>query len=401
MIDFELSDPDKMTQQMLHVLSESMLRPISKKYDSYEHEHDEKEELAEVAEMLARSSGAASGGQEGAGAEKKSSRRGLKGLTTVVAVEELCWGDVGLTLAIPGNGLGNAAINAVGTPDQKKRLGKQYTAMAITEPSCGSDTASIKTTAKLDEQANEWILNGEKIFITGGDQCKAVVVWATLDVTQGRPAIKSFVVEKNTPGCTLTKLEDKLGIRASDTAAIVFEDCRIPYDNLLGTPEIVAERGFAGVMQTFDNTRPMVAAQALGVARAALEFTKAKLEEEGFTFPYDCGLHGLSAVQRDILDMEANLDAARLLTWRAASLTDHGGRNSLEASMGKAKAGRAATLVTQKCVELLGPQGYSSEWLVEKWMRDSKVTDLFEGTGQIQMLVIARNILGYSRDQLK
>jgi len=228
-----------------------------------------------------------------------------------------------------------------------------------------------------------------------------VVVWATLDKSQGRPAIKSFVVEKGTPGFTLSKLEHKLGIRASDTAAMVLEDCRIPYDNILGSPEIMPEGGFKGVMKTFDNTRPLVAAMALGVARAALDFTKAKLEESGFTFPYDRSRYELSEVQRAVLDMEANLEAARLLTWRAASMLDTGERNSLEASMAKAKAGRAGTLVTQKCVELLGPLGYSTDWLVEKWMRDVKINDIYEGTGQVQMLIIARTILGFGRELLK
>lgn len=204
---------------------------------------------------------------------------------------------------------------------------------------------------------------------------------------------------------TLTKLENKLGIRASDTASIVFEDCRIPYDSILGSPEIKPKKttatGFKGVMKTFDVTRPAVAAQAIGVAQAALDFTREKLEEEGFVFPYDRGQHSLNATQRDIIEMEANLEAARLLTWRSAAMLETGERNSLEASFGKAKAGRAATLVCQKCVALLGPLGYSREWLVEKFMRDCKITDIFEGTGQIQMLVIARNILGFTRDQLK
>jgi acyl-CoA dehydrogenase len=200
----------------------------------------------------------------------------------------------------------------------------------------------------------------------------------------------------------LTKLEHKLGIRVSDTASIVLEDCRIPYDNILGSPEIREARGGqAGVLATFDATRPGVAAMALGVARAAMEFTKEKLEEAGYTFPYDRGIHSLSAVQKEVLEMEANLEAARLLVWQAAAMIDKAQRNSLEASMGKAKAGRAATLVCQRCVALLGPLGYSREWLAEKWMRDCKINDIFEGTGQIQMLIVARTILGFNRQQLK
>ena len=237
--------------------------------------------------------------------------------------------------------------------------------------------------------------------MTSGGFSDSIVVWATLDPKQGKAAIKSFVVEKTRPGCKVERLEKKLGIRASDTAAISFVDCRVPYDNILGSPEIVKKKGFAGVMQTFDNTRPTVAAQALGVARASLEYTKAVLEENGYTFPYDKPKNELNTVQLAVLDMEANLEAARLLTWRAASMGDMEIRNSLQASMCKAKAGRAATLVTQECVELLGTIGYSTDTLLEKWMRDSKITDLFEGTGQIQMLIIARNILGYSSKELK
>ncbi len=274
--------------------------------------------------------------------------------------------------------------------------------MAITEPGCGSDTSAVATTAKLDPETKEWIINGEKIFVTSGKRCDAVVVWATLDKSKGRAAIKSFVVEKFRKGCTLTKLEHKLGIRASDTASIVFEDCRIPYDNILGSPEIKESRGGqVGVLATFDATRPSVAAQGIGVGRAALEFTKEKLEEAGYTFPYDRGIHSLSAVQKEILDMEANLEAARLLVWQAASLLDKKQRNSLESSMGKAKAGRAITQICQRCVALLGPPCYSRDWLVEKWMRDCKINDIYEGTGQIQMLVVCRQILGFNRSQLK
>lgn len=398
MIDFELDDQQKNLQSMVHMLAEQMYRPLSRKYDSYEHEHDEKPELKQVAQLI-RAGGGSGGSSQSSGADASGLPRSTA--ATVVAVEEMSWGDVGLMLATPGTGLGNAAIMAVGTPEQKARFRDMYCAMAITEPGCGSDSSAITTTAELDEKTNEWVINGEKIFVTGGKWCDAVVVWATLDRTVGKAAIKSFVVEKDRPGCTVAKLEHKLGIRASDTAAIHFDNCRIPHDNILGSPEIQPEEGFAGVMQTFDNTRPIVAAQAIGIARAALEYTRARLEEEGHTFPYDRPKHQLTTVQQAVLDMEANLEAARLLTWRAANLGDLGIRNSLQASMCKAKAGRAATLVTQKCVELLGPVGYSRETLVEKWMRDSKITDLFEGTGQIQMLIIARNILGYSRNELK
>jgi acyl-CoA dehydrogenase len=231
-----------------------------------------------------------------------------------------------------------------------------------------------------------------------------VVVWATLDRSAGRAGIKSFIVEHGTPGMTVTKLEKKLGIRASDTCTIVFEDCRIPYDNILGNPEVQkkgSNKGFKGAMATFDATRPMVAASALGIGRAAIELVKEEYEKQGIEIRYGVSQYKLTAIERDVQQMESNLQAARLLTWRACSMMDRKLRNSLEASMAKAKAGLAVTLVTQKAVELMGPLGYSRETLLEKWMRDAKINDLFEGTGQINMLIIARNILEFSRDQLK
>ena len=397
MIDFELMPATKQMRQMVRALAEGVFRPVSRYYD--DHEHDKVKELYDVVERMGLKTFRQSGGGKPGADGKKTSEPNV---SLVVNMEELSWGDVGIMLCFPVRGLGNAAIDAVATPEQKARFGAKFAAMAITEPGAGSDTAAITTTAKLDPETNEWILNGEKIFVTSGYHSEAVVVWATLDRSQGRAAIKSFVVEKGAPGMTVTKLEHKLGIRASDTASIVLQDCRIPHDNILGSAQITERReGLGGAMATFDATRPGVAAMAIGVARASLEFTKEKLKEEGYTFPYDVGLHKLNYVQKTMMEMEANLEVARLLNWRAASMLDDGLRNSLEASIAKAKAGRAATLVTQKCVELLGPLGYSREWLAEKWMRDSKITDIFEGTGQIQMLVIARNILGFSREMLK
>ncbi|MBW1710392.1 MAG: acyl-CoA dehydrogenase family protein [Deltaproteobacteria bacterium] len=400
MIDFELLPSTKMALKGTHGLAAGLFRKIARYYD--DHEHEKVQELYDMVENMAKATPKEKKKEEGKEEKPKPAIPMEPSVAGVVTAEEMAWGDAGIMLCFPLAGLGNAAIQAVGTPEQKARLGGKFTAMAITEPGAGSDTAAITTTAKLDPDTNEWIINGEKIFITSGDRCESVVVWATLDKSMGRAAIKSFVVEKGTPGMTVTKVEDKLGIRASDTASILFEDSRIPYDNILGSPEVKEKKkGLGGAMATFDATRPGVAAMAIGVARAALEFTKEQLEAEGYTFPYNLGQHQLNAVQRDVLEMEANLEVARLLVWRASSMMDKGIRNSLEASMSKAKAGRAATLVTQKCVDVLGSKAYSCDWLLEKWMRDCKINDIFEGTGQIQMLIIARNILGFGRDRLK
>jgi acyl-CoA dehydrogenase len=395
MIDFEIAPLTKEIVKMTHDYALCVTRKIARYYDEYEHEHEDLKE-DEIKEIRGYYAEVRKKMQE---SDKPGEKLRLSG---VITGEERSWGDQAAGSGAVRLGLGNAAIMVAATPEQRKRFGGLFAAMAITEPCCGSDTASIQATAKLDPDTNEWILNGEKIFVTSGKRCDAVVVWASLDRSKGRPAIKSFVVEKDRPGITVTKLEKKLGIRASDTAAIVLEDCRVPYDNILGTPEIIEKKGgFRGVMATFDATRPGVAASAVGIARAALDFTKEKLEAEGHTFPYDRGLYTLSAIQRDVLEMEANLDTARLLVWRAASMMDRGLRNSMEASAAKAKAGKAATLVCQKCVAILGPLGYSRKWLVEKWMRDCKITDLYEGTGQINTLVVARQILGFSRNELK
>jgi acyl-CoA dehydrogenase len=282
--------------------------------------------------------------------------------------------------------------------------------MAMTEPQAGSDTANIRTTAKLSEDGKEWILNGEKIFVTSGYMAGEkspglIVVWASIDPTAGRAGMKSFVVESGTPGMKVARLEKKHGIRASDTAAINFTDCRIPFDNILGSPEVQQSRegnkGFAGAMKTFDATRPAVAASAIGIARASLEFVQAHLEKNGVPVRYDLPYHRQSAVLRDVLRMEAQLRAAWLLVLRAAWQMDAGISNSMEASMSKAKAGEAVTWITQKAVEILGPEGYSCKNLVEKWMRDAKINDLYEGTGQINRLIVARRLLGYSSKQLQ
>jgi acyl-CoA dehydrogenase len=304
----------------------------------------------------------------------------------------------------------------VGTLEQKEHFLKRFQegnpkwgAMAITESHAGSDTANIKTTATLDRATNEWIINGEKIFITAGKMAGThpegiVVVWATVDPGAGRAGIKSFVVEAGTPGFIVGKTEQKLGIRASDTAVLHFQDCRIPYENILGSPEVIHSNkrvGFKGVMRTLDASRPPVAATAIGVARAALELTTTTLAKVGLSARYDVPRYQLTAAEHDMLMMRAHHKAAWLLTQRAAWLADQRQPNALEASMCKAKAGSVVTWITQKAVEMLGPLGYSCDMLAEKWMRDAKINDIYEGTYQINLLIVARHLLGYTRDQLK
>jgi acyl-CoA dehydrogenase len=321
----------------------------------------------------------------------------------VITTESFCYGDVGLALSIPGSGLGNAAIGAAATAEQKERFGSVYASMAITEPASGSDSGSISTTARLDGE--EWVLNGEKIFVTAGERCDTVVVWATLDKNAGKTAIKSFVVPKGTPGMELVGLEHKLGIRASDTATIRFDNCRIPKANILGNADVKEgdkKGAFGKVMQTFDNTRPGVAAMSIGVGRAALDLTYELLKaESNFELRYDKPLWDSSAIEAELYRMEADWEAAPLLVLRAAWMADNGQPNSMEASMAKAKAGRVGSIITLRCVELCGSIGYSEAQLLEKFARDSKILDIFEGTQQIQQLIVARRLLNKSSAELK
>jgi acyl-CoA dehydrogenase len=400
MIDFELTPEQKEAVEITHEFARDLFRPISRYYD--EHEHDSPNELID------RAWGERNKGTLALGLD----------VTASLRIEELCWGDAGLFLCVPGPGLGGAAIFASGTKDQLSRfLGHfnegdpKWGAMAMTEPGCGSDTSAITATATRD--GAQWVLNGEKIFVTWGKRAaenpnSLVVVWATVDKSAGRAGMKSFVVPAGTPGMRVEKLEKKLGIRASDTATIIFDNCRIPFENILGSPEVKKvdkdkgeTKGFKGAMATFDATRPVVAAMAIGVGRAALDFVTETLQKEGIKIRYGLPRHKLTALERDVMEMEANYKAARLLTLRALWMMSQFQPNNLEASMAKAKAGLAVTKITQKAVEIMGPLGYSRKYLLEKWMRDAKINDIFEGTGQINMLIVARRVLDYSRDQLR
>ncbi|SNS33066.1 acyl-CoA dehydrogenase family protein [Pseudomonas segetis] len=385
-----------------HQVAERYYRPISRKYDKAEHSYPrELDLLAGLLDGMNASSpeavGATSASKRSVDSQDHANQNGGN-MAALLGIMELCWGDVGLLLAMPRQGLGNAAIAAVANPQQLERFKGVWAAMAITEPGCGSDSAAIRTTAT--KLGDEYVLNGEKIFVTSGERADAVVVWATLDKALGRAAIKSFVVKKGTPGMTVTRLEKKLGIKASDTASISFNDCRVPASNMLGRPEVDVEKGFAGVMETFDNTRPLVAGMAIGVAKASLDRTR-QLLGKSCPLDYSAPLLSVSHAEARLYELEANWQAARLLTLKAAWMADNRIANSKEASIAKAKAGRMANEVTLTCVELVGALGYGEDELLEKWARDSKILDIFEGTQQIQLLIIARRLLGKTSSELK
>ena len=313
-INLEMPKKLQAVIEKAHQGAAEMLRPISRKYDLREHAYPvELDTLATLFEGISEAKTISFAGAEAfRDAEGPNENHNGGNMSAVLNAMEISWGDVALLLSVPRQGLGNAAISGVATDEQLERLGKVWAAMAITEPSFGSDSAAVSTTAMLD--GDEYVINGEKIFVTAGSRASHIVVWATLDKSLGRAAIKSFIVPREHPGVTVERLEHKLGIKASDTAVIRFDNARIPKDNLLGDPEIHVEKGFAGVMETFDNTRPIVAAMAVGVGRAALEELRKILTDAGVEISYDKPAHAQSAAAAEFLRMEADWEAGYLLT---------------------------------------------------------------------------------------
>jgi acyl-CoA dehydrogenase len=400
MISFENSQLIKEQYQYAESISREMIRPLARYFDDYEHEHEEPWDFINFI--------------------WKEGRKRLDSLMPGVIVpdepfmlqihinEMISWGDVGFFMCLPWPALGGNAIQNTGSDEQKAWLMNRFhgdkptwTCMALTESHCGSDSSAIRTRAVRD--GDSWILNGEKLFVTSArkaliDSDGVIVVWATTDPSAGRAGIKPFLVEAKTPGVKIMKLEKKMGLRSSDTCVVILEDCRIPLENMLGG---TTGKGFKGAMSTFDSARPAAASSGLGIARATLDFLKEQLAQHGIKIRYGVPRNLLSSLERDIVDMEAQWKASWLLTVKAAWLVDQQKSNTLESSMSKVKAGEVVTKITQKGVELLGSLGYSHHMLLEKWMRDGKIIDVFEGTGQINRLVIARRILGYSSKELK
>ena len=405
-----LDDPKKfrtLTGQA-HQVAMNMLRPISRKYDLAEHEYPkELDMLAAMIDGLAES-----GASEGAGAAgvrrgtedddgSSSQTKNGTNLASVMSIQEMCWGDVGLLLSMPRQGLGNSAIASVADDEQLARFDGVWAGMAITEPGTGSDSANIKTTAVLD--GDEYVLNGEKIFVTSGDRADHIVVWATLDKELGRAAIKSFVVAKDTPGMRVERLEHKLGIRASDTATIIFDNCRVPKENLLGPAEVDPKQGFAGAMATFDNTRPLVASMAIGCAAAALDLTRELLADAGVEVDYDRPAHVQSAAAAKFLQMESGPRGRPAAD--APGALDGGTTGSPTRSRPRWPRRRPAgsgSDVTLSCVELCGAVGYSEGGAScsRSGPVTPKILDIFEDPADPE-LIVARRVLGLSSTELK
>ena len=409
MIEFEVPEKIAGVMNVIETVAVNMMRPVARYFD--ENEHEIPWDYINFMHTATKAMGGGGTSMAAGGGNKEGPRLAYQRLAFMV--EGLSWGDAGLYLCMPGGMLGSAAVAAAGNDEQKERFLKRFKgdtpvfdAMCMTEPQAGSDTSAIRATAVLDKSSNEWILNGEKIFVTSGNKALIdskgfIVVWATIDPSAGRKGMRSFVVEAGTPGVQVTKLEHKLGIRASDTASIVLQDCRVPFTNILGSPTVeTSTKGFKGAMATFDATRPIVAAQAIGLARATLELLKEMLAENGITIRYGLPRQKLTSIEKDVIDMEIQLRSAWLLVIKAVWMMDNGKPNSLESSMCKVRAGDVVTKITQKAVEIMGPLGYSREYLLEKWFRDAKISDIYEGTGQINRLIVARQILEYRSKDL-
>src|SRR5215472_14937990 len=388
MIDFTLSKSQQASRDYAHQVAIEEMRPISLQCDQTE----------EIPESffwnMQKRYWAGAAGQARAQAQQENEPH-QSNILSVLSQEEMAWGDAALSTAIPGPGLAAPPILSNGTQEQQMRFlgpymdGKlHWGALALTEPGIGSDVAGMSTTAVLE--GDEWVINGHKHYITNGARADLIVTFATVDKSLGREGIRPFVVPKGTPGLIIGRIEEKMGLRASQTAELIFENCRIPRDNLLSGRESSKKAGFKAAMGTLDATRPMVGALAVGIARAAYETTCEWIHEE---LPKGYQAQKRREMQAELEEIRQELEMARFLVWRAAWMLDRRMPNSKEASMCKAYAGELIMKSTAAAVRVTAP-GENSErkLLIHKWFRDAKVFDIFEGTAQIQRLVIARRL---------
>lgn len=378
MINFDLTDEQRELQTLAHNFAEKDIRPVAAEYD-------ELEELPwDVLNKAAKT-----GLTNYFIPEKYGGGGYTKVLDFCIVAEEIAWGCAGIYTILGGIGLSATPIILAGTEDQKSEFLTQFCtsgepvlgAFALTEPSAGSDSSNIATEAR--REGDHYIINGMKSFITNGGIAGIYIVFATVDISRGSKGITAFIVEKDTPGLVPGKKEKKMGIRASHTASIAFEDMRVPIKNRLGEEG----EGFKIAMQTFEHTRTHVAVSAVGLARAAYEYAL-DYAKERIQFGKPIIHH--QAVAFMLADMATQIEAARLLCWQAASLADQGRPCTKEASMAKVFSADVAMKVTTDAVQILGGYGYSRDYPVEKWMRDAKIMQIYEGTAQIQRLIISR-----------
>ncbi len=394
----DLNEDQVQLQKWVHEFAENVVRPAASEWD--EREETPWPVIQEAAQI----------GLYGWEFMAEVMMNDPSGLTMPVAMEELFWGDAGIGLAIMGTGLAAAGIAAAGTPEQvmewvpqcygtaeKLALG----AFASSEPDAGSDVAGMRTRAVYDAVTDEWVLNGTKTWITNGGIADVHVIVAVVDPELRSRGHASFIVPPGTKGLSQGQKFSKHGIRASHTAEVILDEVRIPARLVLGGKEKLDERlakvhegkpaNSQAAMQTFESTRPAVAAQAIGIARAAYEYS---LEYAKERVQFGRPIIQNQSIAFMLADMATEIDAARMLVWRAAWLGKQRRFKNAEGSMAKVKAGRVAVWSTERAMQILGGYGYVKDYPVERWHRDAKIYDIFEGTEQIQQLVISRAISG-------
>jgi acyl-CoA dehydrogenase len=376
-VDFTLTDEQKALREMAHDFAEKEIRPVAWEYDK---DGTWPEEILKKAWEL---------GLMNSHIPEEYGGPGASYLEGCLIEEELGWGCSGIGTSIACNGLASAPLMLGGSEELKKEyLGRlvdepNLASFCLTEPDAGSDVSGMKTTAV--KKGDKWVINGSKCFITNGGYADWYTVYAKTDKEAGHRGISAFIVPREA-GVIVDKKEDKMGQRASNTATITFNDVEVPADNLIGEEN----KGFKLAMMTLDRTRPGVAAMAVGIGRAAFEFAT-EYSKERVQFGVPIAMH--QAIQFMIADMATEVEAARLLTWQGAVQLDQGKRNTLSSSHAKRFAADTAMKVTTDAVQVYGGYGFIKEYPVEKLMRDAKIMQLYEGTSQIQRLVIARETL--------
>jgi acyl-CoA dehydrogenase len=391
-VDFQLSEDHLTTEKWVHEFAEKEIRPVASQYD--ETEEFPWPVLKKASEV----------GLYGLEFYMETLAADPTGLMLPICLEETCWGCAGISLGIWGSALPLATLAYSGTQEQLTKWAPlmfgtpgdpKLGALCVTEPNAGSDVSALRTTAK--REGDQWVLNGQKIFITNGGVASVFVVVATVDPELGHRGQAAFIIGPDTPGIRPGKKEKKLGIRASDTSEVLMQDCRIPLENVVGGMEKLEAKlekarandasGKSAALKTFEMTRPSVAAQAIGIARAAYEFSLDYAKErKAFGRP----IIDNQGIAFKLADMAMEIDAARLLTYRAAWLSRNGTFEHAEGSMSKLKAGEVAVWVTEQAIQILGGYGYIKDFPVEKWYRDAKIYTIFEGTSEIQRIVISR-----------
>lgn len=378
-MDFELTEEQLMVKETAAAFAKKEVKPVAHQMDR---------EGVYPAELVRRLGEI---GFMGMFVPQELGGSGMDLVSYVVAMEEIskAWASLGVIMSV-NNSLVCPLILRFGSAEQKKRYlaslarGEWLGCYALTEPGSGSDAGSIQTRAK--RVGNDYVLNGNKIFTTNGSRADLAIVYGVTDPAKGKKGISTFLVEKNSPGFIVGRLEDKLGLRSSDTATLLFEDCRVPHENLLGKEG----EGFRMALATLDGGRIGIAAQSLGIAQGCLEESVAYANQRR---QFGRAIAEFQAIQWMLADMATEIDAARLLTYRAAWLAQQGRTFTKEAAMAKLFASEAANRVAYKAIQIFGGYGYTKEFAVERFFRDARITTLYEGTSEIQRLVIARRLI--------